>query len=313
MKINFFGPLRRSAIFRYVSTRAEGGSAGGLGSPDPLPTHPVHALKKNRGISRGADSDGHDQSMNVVYLADKQKEEIFALHDEDPVRWSASVLSTRFRAPYENVQMLLRLRWERRQREKFVQGLSKDEKLRTDRMREQSVSAWKQLHENSSVHRQHSPSARGPSPGLRSKSRDRSGSSIDDMRAAVFESTHGKGGSAAENGTTESDLEVTEGDLDSKMKDNEEACLSEWAGELKEVCENAEQDAVRKWSFAFIEIGRKRDLKRGVWLREGQSGRLRIADEEERKLFLNQVNMRDSKAFSQHSPIPYVRHMGNGK
>lgn len=246
----------------------------------------------NPGSSDGVDT-GRAVRKTVVYLAQKQKEEILALHEEDPVRWTATVLATRFGAPQENVKMLLRLGQERIRRQKYINGLPGEQKLSIEKLKEQAVAAWSELSTESSPssRRAHAPYSRAHSLPKHHTSSSRPTKSADELRAI-----------ALENDVDDSDPHVAEASKESDTGDESDKMVakeSQWAKNLDDLCANAELDTVRRYSFAFIEVGRTKKVHRGVWLREGQSGKLRKANDEERKLFLNAVNIRDSKAFSQ--------------
>lgn len=240
----------------------------------------------------------------LVYLAQKQKEEILALHDEDPVRWTATVLATRFGAPRENVQMLLRLGQERKRRQKYINSLPGDQKSNIEKLKSQSVDAWFEISSEASLssRRTRTPYSRSQSSPQLSTPSSRPAKSVDELRTVAF---------AMEENMDEDDPSVAEtpaeADTD-KGVDKTAVKESEWAKNLDHLCANAELDTIRRWSFAFIEVGRTKKVHRGIWLREGQSGKLRIADEEERKLFLNVVSMRDSKAFPQSQKMKCPDH-----
>lgn len=240
-------------------------------------------------------SAGRTARKTLVYLAQKQKEEILALHDEDPVRWTATVLATRFGAPRENVQMLLRLGQERKRRQKYINSLPGDQKSNIEKLKSQSVDAWFEISSEPSLssRRTRTPYSRSQSSPQLSTPSSRPPKSVDELRSVAF---------ATEENIDDDDPSATktpaEGDIDKEI-DGTAVEESEWSKNLDHLCANAELDTTRRWSFAFIEVGRTKKVRRGVWLRVGQSGKLRIADEEERKLFLNAVNTRDSKAFPQ--------------
>lgn len=286
MKARAVGVVGNGVFSRRASTTTSFRSGRTRGSrPQPF------LDTSNATNAKEADS-RHTDRRTVVFLAQKQKEEILALHEEDPLRWSATVLAARFGAPRENVQMLLRLGQERNRRDQFVKSLPKDQKDTIQKLRDQSISAWSELStegspfsrrvqfsylrsQSSSQHR-----APGPRPTI----------SVDELREVAL----GKDGDANDQHTMEStEAGAGDGGDDAGME------RSEWARKLDHLCENVELDTIRRTSFAFIEVGRGKNIYRGVWLREGQTGKLRIADEDERKLLLNKVNMRDAKAFRQ--------------
>ena len=235
----------------------------------PLPqTTPVMAFQITRGHSRFFAS-GRQQ---LVYIPWKTKEEIIGLHDDDATRWNASTLSARFNAPRENVEAILRLGGIRKQREKMIQSLNKEHRERIVKAREKAINAWTQLSESVPT-----GTKRGPARP----------SELQRPAAAVDTGGRDEAGEADEaDKEEESDAEI-------------ELENSPWAEYVEKEGANFETDIPRRSTYAFIEIGdQKEDLRRAVWLRE-PSGKVRQADEDERKLLLNEERVRDSPAWKQ--------------
>lgn len=72
---------------------------------------------------------------------------------------------------------------------------------------------------------------------------------------------------------------------------------SAWAQELEQDVGHAERDVTRRTTFAFVEIGVEKHVSGAVWVREGETGVLRLAQEEERRLLLGEVRARDTEAW----------------
>ncbi|KAI0564179.1 Ribonuclease Z [Gracilaria domingensis] len=202
----------------------------------------------------------------LLYIPRKTKEEIMALHEEDPKRWNTTTLSKRFGAHSENVESLLKLHALRKHREKQIQQSEEEERKRIERMREKMVDSWSELQEFVMRTRHVADASRFTTSekGLEGREED-----DDDESDVADEDMH-----------------------------TEEVVNSKWGAYLEKEIEDAALDTPRKCTYAFVEIGKGEEhVRRAVWIREGESGRLRLADEAERSLLLNQVRAKDSQAF----------------
>lgn len=218
------------------------------------------------------------EAKRVLFIPVKMKEEMLALHEEDKNRWTATTLATRFKAPQENVDALLKLGAIRRRREEALQAANGETREKITHLRTQAVKTWAALPDGS----------------------------ISTSRWRVAKPTHADvtgehnlraARKASAEPPNKSDPMTNETIAENSNTEEPEPEKSTWAEHIERICENAELDSVRKTTFAFIEVGKRQDLHRAVWIREGATGKLRLADQEERKLLTNRVTVRDSKAF----------------
>lgn len=235
-------------------------------------SHALHSASHARRTATQGQRASLSSDTRLRYIPLKVKEEMLALHDEDGSRWTATTLSARFSAPRENVEAILKLR--RFRAPESVGGREKrsaDEQKELEIMREQMVNAWKQV------------------PEVTERSGYRRGN-----QSLAKPSVLPKGEAAA--------VAAQEGEVDAKEKevgDAEEKKVvekSKTAKWIEETCEKAALDVKRRTTFAFIEVGNSRDeeVERAVWMREGGTGKLRVANEMERKVLLQQVRVVDS-------------------
>lgn len=205
------------------------------------------------------------------------KEEMLSLHEEDRGRWSVTTLSARFRAPRENVEALLKLGRVRNERAKELGRLNEEERKKVDEMSEGMVKAWMRLAEVDG-----GAWKRG-GRGLAEASELAKGEA-----SAVAAAAAGGGGEEQE------EEEVGKGEDEEMDVVRKKSRTAEW---VEKFCEDAERDVCRRSSFAFIEVGGKggdREVERAVWIREGASGVLRVADPKEREVLLEKVRVVDS-------------------
>lgn len=192
-----------------------------------------------------------------------------ALHEEDPKRWNVTTLSTRFSAERGNVEAILRLFRMRQMRQREAKARSEEVQSRVEQLEQRSVEAWNML-----------------------------GEGVFRGRAIARASVSGGDGLGHEGEAESGDVE--EGVDDGAQTDGAEEKFvnSSWAEFLEREIEGAEVDVSRRTTYAFVEIGEGgAEVRRAVWLREGDSGRLRLAEEEERQLLVNEVRARDSQAW----------------
>lgn len=200
----------------------------------------------------------------MAYIPTKMKEEMKALHLEDGSRWSASTLAARFGARRENVAGLLKL--VRAGRKEARRGGEEGERL--EKLREEAARAWREVKE-------------GGGGGKRYGRRLAAASTREGAGAAVQREEKKK------EGEQEAEQEMVEQVVRRKSR------TAVW---VEELCERAEVDVKRRTSFAFIEVGGEKgeDVDKAVWIREGASGKLRVADERERDVLLQKVRVVDS-------------------
>lgn len=208
-----------------------------------------------------------DQVAQIPFIPWKMKEEILALRAEDPTRWTATSLARRFSAPHENVVALLRLGELRAERDEYIASLpDAGTRATIERMRSNGTAAWSAIC-NVSAGRHRKPITK-PSD------------SVPDISAVT------DGEKAEDQETTEQQVQLDK---------------SRWMEYIENNLDNVETDTVRKTSFAFIEVGKPKQqgklVQRAMWIRDGATGKLRMADEEEQKLLKKQVKVRDSTAF----------------
>lgn len=217
---------------------------------------------------------------DMGFVSSKMKEEILELYEEDEKRWTAATLSTRFGVPRANVTALLKLGQLRRQREAMLQTLNEEKKRKLLDLCTKATSAWATL-----------PSVTGGGAVKRRVLRASSTKGIGDRNTSV----QGQilAGVNDNNEAVKDSSKPIEANTDVEIKSEK----SPWARYIEEHYRDVELDTVRRTTFAFIEVGRNQDLQRAVWIREGATGKLRLADDEERKLLTAQIKVRDSTAF----------------
>lgn len=228
-------------------------------------------------------------TQTLSYIPYKTKEEILGLYLEDPQRWNTATLSTRFNAPRQNVDALIQLGALRKERESRIKEFKDDDRKRLEESRKRALDAWSQLAESIpmsySPHRLASPSRLGKKDAVVDRKEAEAGKDeqkLDGAEGAVVgEVSNGEIGEIGEDGVEEEVIEVKN---------------SVWADQLGKEIGNMERDVERKTRFAFIEIGEQSDVQRAVWIREN-SGELRFADNEERRLLLDEVGVRDARAW----------------
>lgn len=200
----------------------------------------------------------------LAYIPTKMKEEMKALHLEDGSRWSASTLAARFGARRENVAGLLKL--VRAGRKDARRGGAEGERL--EKLREEAARAWREVKE-------------GGGGGKRYGRRLAEASRMEGEGVKVRKE---------EKQEKEGEQEVME------MEEQVVRRKSATAVWVEGLCERAEVDVKRRTSFAFIEVGGEKgeDVDKAVWIREGASGKLRVAEERERDVLLQKVRVVDS-------------------
>lgn len=187
------------------------------------------------------------------YIAQKTKEEIRALHGEDPARWSVASLAARFGAPEGNVAAIVRMGCKRRGGEEAREALR---------------AAWVRLPEVSA------------SRGTRG-ARDLVG--VPGPRAGRVESV---GVAVEEEGEESMEEEAVEEEVEEDVDEAivERSVTAQW---VEQLCKTAPLDTPRRTTFAFVEVGKGlEDAQRAVWLREGETGRLRAASDPERGVLM---------------------------
>lgn len=216
------------------------------------------------------------ERTELVYIPSKMKEEVLALHEEDSNRWTATTLSARFGAPHDNIAALLSLGKLRQQQNDRIKKLDQEQRKVIEDFRDKGIKAWSSL---SSV-----------SPYTSAASRRRV------AMPSKREDLIGKQNASVVTEEENDEVEVEVGD--EEIKDTKK---SMWYEYIEDNYDKVQTDSVRKTTFAFIEVGKKNksqsNIERAVWLRDGATGKLRLADMEEKKLLTSQVKMRDSKAF----------------
>lgn len=215
----------------------------------------------------------------LLYVPNKMKEEIMALHEEDPKRWNVTTLSSRFSAERANVEAVLRLFRLRQMRRREVKTRSEEDRVRIERAEERSMEAWKLLGEG--VYRGRAIARASVSGG-----------------EGLGEDGDGEGESESESEGAGAEDTVEDAVQAGGGEEKKEVVKSAWAEFLEKEIDRAEVDVSRRTTYAFVEIGEGGDdIRRAVWVREGESGRLRLAEEEERRLLMNEVRARDSQAW----------------
>lgn len=226
-------------------------------------------------------------TAKLRYIPLKMKEEMLALHAEDSARWSATTLSARFSAPRENVEGLLRLaRFRQREEVSGRERRSQEESEGLEKMREKAVKAWKELPELTERGGSRRGERRLAEPSVMAKG--------EAAKVAAKETEGGGVVAEAEHGEPEEEEELVVVE-----KSVRKSRTAEW---VEEFCKEAERDVSRRTTFAFIEVGGKgkeggggmEEVERAVWIREGESGKLRVAEEMERKVLLHKVRVVDS-------------------
>lgn len=236
-------------------------------------SHALHRGSPAQNAVSQAQRASLSSNTKLRYIPVNVKEEMLALHAEDGSRWTATTLSARFSAPRENVEAILKLR-----RFRAPEGVggrerrSADERKELESMREQMLNAWKQL-----------PDVVERSGYRRADQRLSKPSVLPKGEAAAV---------AAEEGEVEMKEKEEVGEVE-ETKVVEKSRTAKW---VEEMCENAALDVKRRTTFAFIEVGNSRDVEveRAVWMREGATGKLRMASEMERKVVSQQVRVVDS-------------------
>eukprot|EP00177_Eucheuma_denticulatum_P008409 GFKZ01015293.1.p1 GENE.GFKZ01015293.1~~GFKZ01015293.1.p1 ORF type:complete len:236 (+),score=43.02 GFKZ01015293.1:209-916(+) len=205
-------------------------------------------------------------NARLTYLPHKVKEEMAALHEEDSKRWNASTLSARYTAPRENVETWLRL-------VKVRQSKEKAEGEEVTRLREQVAEAWGRLRESSEKRRV-----------IRAKPTSKEERNVADESAD--ESTEMEAKMEAE---VEAEMEET---IEEHKVELGKTRTAEW---VEKVCEMGVRDVKRKTTFAFVEVGKEvsEGLDGAVWIREGSTGKLRVAVDRERDVLLGKKRSQD--------------------
>lgn len=179
-----------------------------------------------------------------------------ALYDEDPSRWTATTLASRYSAPPKNVEAFLRL--VKLRRKGWAGKKSKEEIDRLDSMRADMLKTWARLAEPRAKRGAIAP----PSPSLKDASEIPGEMEVEEVEEEVQE-----------------------------IVVKEKSRTFKW---LEETIADAAKDRIRKNSFAFIEVGEGAKGKtRAVWIREGSTGDLRLAREQERSVLLDEVRSTD--------------------
>lgn len=214
----------------------------------------------------------------LPYVPLKLKDEMLSLHAENPTRWNATTLAHRFSAPRANVAAILKLYALRTEPAASKPSLADEKSASLCNARDAALAAWAGIPEVKGMSgrgRARAPPSDTPAP----------------LADAAEASARELAGLAEATGAEGSEEGIGEGARE------EELPKSKWWGRVKELCEGeAELDAKRKTTFAFIEVGKRKET-RAVWLRDGATGKLRMADDEERRFLLEETNMRDTKAF----------------
>lgn len=201
-------------------------------------------------------------NARLTYLPHKVKEEMAALHAEDSKRWNASTLSARYAAPRENVEAWLRLC-------KARQGREKSEGEEMTRLREQVGEAWGKLRESGDKRR---VMRAGPTKKEESDVAVKSEEKGEEMEAGLEQ--------------------PEEEPADEVKAEVRKTRTAEW---VERVCELGVRDVKRKTTFAFIEVGKEvgEGVQRAVWIREGSTGKLRVAVDREREVLLGRARSQD--------------------
>lgn len=222
------------------------------------------------------------RAFQLPFIPQKSKEEMLELHAEDPSRWTPTTIAARFNASRDNVQAVLRLGKLRPVRETRLRDAKLWESAST--ARDKALATWADLHV---------PHVSGKSRGMMAT---RSPSTSD--RIALTKEVVNNTEQTSSDSKEASEEDALESDVDAKFQPEPEVEIapSKWAKHIEANYEKVEDDWVRKTTYAFIEVGKDRDVRRAVWLREGGTGKLRIADDEERRLFLSEVTARDTTA-----------------
>lgn len=229
---------------------------------------PVHLDASGMGGSR--------PMAKLRYIPAKMKEELIVLHAESPTRWTASALSARFGVPHDNVSALLGLVTRRADRDAAIERLPRETRDTVTDLRARGCDAWQALPETSAPIR----SWRHQAPPSKS----------DTEMELELQAQMKPEPMPAELRDLAEHVSLEEDDHTSKPR-------SAWATFLDKRCDGLELDVKRNTSFSFIEVGNDAGVTRAVWIREGATGKIRIADAEERKLLLSEVKVRDSDAF----------------
>jgi len=200
------------------------------------------------------------------------------LHEEDSSRWTSTTLSARYSAPIENVSALLKLAYVRKNklpaRGDRWRGMKDEDcglnSAELEALREQIRTAWKALPEVKDEVREVGPAV--------------ASESIEKVEAV---------GEVVDDDTGD---EQSEEDVSNKEV-VEKSVTAQW---IESVCDHAARDVERRTTFAFIEVGGKgalNNVQRAVWLRDGATGKLRVANEDERDILIGNARVADKEVW----------------
>jgi hypothetical protein len=238
----------------------------------------------------------------MQYLPSKVFDEMAALHDQDPGRWTAVTLAVRYDAPQESVAAALLLA------KRGSRNTLKDQRAKV-------AQAWATLPESGQAARRRpdSVSAAVYSDGVQEKVAYRKDIKprfdiIDDIYSAAVdkqlsdmasEKVLAAGGETlvkCSNGASRADRESQDQtEMESDVSDDtRKKSLAELMVEGL-IADDKNVDARRKTSFAFIEAGVPNEQRRAVWIRDGSTGRIRLPTADERSHILGGPQRRFQK------------------
>lgn len=228
-------------------------------------------------------------SVATRRLTPKMFQEISQLHEEDPERWTAVTLSTRFAIPVDtvNAAMLLSTRGQKRRKTEVHARIAE---------------AWSKISSppNTPNRLRRDTSSEPMTESTEKLTLQPRFSIVDDKYAAAMESLQQRENAVGEADITKSETEMEAMSVESVSdaeglegthasdeddvgeKEAEEISdLQQWINSM--VDDETNVDAIRQTTYAFMEAGRAPGEERAIWIRDGSTGRIRHPSDEERK------------------------------